>query len=492
MTAFQVTQKGLFASAVLLACAFVLILPASSQADPSTNVIHGTQVPEGTANYPYIVALVDAEGRQFCGGTLIAPYWVMTAAHCGSVDSIIYGRKQLSNVNQGERIAVAEQFGHTSFDTGSLSNDIKLLRIAHPPADLFTLPMASPSEDPPVGAEVWLAGWGLTEFSDSNTVDNLREAALDTFSNTACGLEWADFGVSIFSSQLCAAHWGASSADDRQACNGDSGGPLVYNGMGGARLVGLTSFGRPGCNGYPHPTVYTRVSSFNSWAHSFIDARAGFDAAQVAFGTASIGTAPVARTISVVSTGTAAVTVNSLSMTGSSDFAILSNGCTGATLVGSTKCPVTVQFTPTSQGVAAAQLNLKFVGGTSSISVSSYGVLGGGVPVVPPTLKLGQAGKAVSVKGKLRVVLKASYAIPANVNQTTACANVLRLTADIPGVRKSLKTQGAANWSLGKCIAKLTLKMPRKAKRKQVKFLLRFPGNTTLAATEQKFKIRIK
>jgi chymotrypsin len=498
---FYVTQTGpvatraarlhLLAFCVVAACALLFVVPAQSKADPTTNVINGTQVPNLPSKYPWIVALVDQDDDQFCGGTLIAPYWVVTAAHCERADAVIYGRKSLSSPTAGERIPVLEQISHTGFNQDLLINDIQLLRLAHPPADLHVLPIATAIDDPPTGATVNLAGWGLTEYSGSNTVNDLREASLDVFSNGACDAQWGVLGVQVLSSQICAAHWQTLSEGDRQACNGDSGGPLVYTGGGGDHLVGLTSYGRPGCNGKPFPNVYTRLSFFNSWVHGNIDSRAGFTERDVVFGNTAVGSPSIAHNLSIVNAGSISMLVKTVTTSGAADFSVANSACVNVIIAPGATCPVTLQYTPVSQGLTLGQLNLSFAGGTSSIDLGTYGT-SSGVSTVPPALKLSQAGKGVYKKGKFQIAMKASYVVPANVNQTTACANNVRLTADIPGVRKSLKTQGAVTWTLGKCLSKIKLNLPRKAKHKKVKFTLRFPGNAALAATEKKFKIRVK
>jgi secreted trypsin-like serine protease len=424
---------------------------------------------------------------------LIAPYWVLTAAHCGTVDSVIYGRKDLTDLTAGERIPVVEEFIHPSWNPVDLSNDIHLLRLAHPPAGAQPVQVAAPADDPTVSMQtLHFAGWGITQVGGTNTTPYLQEASLDYYTPSQCNIAWNALGVPVSASQICAAHFGADPSQDREVCNGDSGGPLINVTGGGDRLIGLASYTRPGCDAYPYPNVFTRVSSFYSWIHGYIDTQASGDVGSVSFGSNAIGGPAIPHSMNVINTGAGPVTVSGVAAAGASDFTMGSNGCIGVTLNVGETCPISFNYTPITTGLAQGNLHITFIGGYSNVALTANGIVGNNGATIKPKLAISQAGKSVKAGKKIKVVIKASFLIPANVNQTTACSNNILLTAKIPGVSRSLKTQGPALWSMARCTAKLTLKMPKKAKNKKVAFNLRFAGNNSVAANEQSFTLKIK
>ena len=58
----------------------IIVLSGSCGSRPSVRIVGGTEAPINS--WPWQAMLMTSSNRQFCGGSLIDPSWVLTAAHC--------------------------------------------------------------------------------------------------------------------------------------------------------------------------------------------------------------------------------------------------------------------------------------------------------------------------------------------------------------------------------------------------------------------------
>ena len=220
--------------------------------------------PVAIADHPWQVALLDAGSSapsQFCGGSLVAPDAVVTAAHCidnwfvagdpAKVD-VLVGTKDLSS--GGERLKVRSVAVHPNWNGRTNDYDVAVLRLATPaaqgqsvpidPAPIATLPKAG----------TWVTGWGVTSEGGSAS-DELLGAEVPVVTNEVCRRP-ESYGNGITDRMLCA----GEREGGVDSCQGDSGGPLTHRG----RLIGIVSWGI-GCARRLKYGVYTRVSSVAPW-----------------------------------------------------------------------------------------------------------------------------------------------------------------------------------------------------------------------------------
>jgi secreted trypsin-like serine protease len=270
---------------LLLALVVGLLAPAATASGqaapeatraPDSEIIGGGQASPG--EYPFMVALLkrnvaDRWQAQFCGGSLLAPRLVLTAAHCltyptrpaGSLD-VLVGTNFLGGT-AGQRIHASQIIVHPNYNPNTSSNDIALVRLA-------SSAMESPIRIQPAGQPglsaggrtATVTGWGDRTQSD-NTVfypRQLFEVTVPIVNNQGCR---AAYGSSyIAATMLCA---GDRANGGRDSCQGDSGGPLfVRNGMQWAQ-VGVVSFGT-GCGLRRYPGVYTRVSTYRNFINYYM------------------------------------------------------------------------------------------------------------------------------------------------------------------------------------------------------------------------------
>jgi len=234
------------------------------------------------AEWPWQVAITadpeffagDGFDRQFCGGTLVAPTIVVSAAHCffdvleGGHDfdppdlfAAITGRTRLSS-SAGQEIEVADYFVFVDDKNRELFNprtfewDVVFIQLASSSSQQ-TIKIAGPDEGAvwAAGRTAFITGWGTTSSGGSSS-DFLREAQIEMIADSTCGSPSSYGSDFIAETMVCA----GVLQGGKDTCQGDSGGPLVVPIAGeGFRLVGDTSFGI-GC-GLPNlPGVYGRLA----------------------------------------------------------------------------------------------------------------------------------------------------------------------------------------------------------------------------------------
>lgn len=243
-------------------------------------IVGGTEA--SMDRWPWIAQLRmprDEPNGYRCTATLIAPKWLVTAAHCFKAslkpDRWVVNLRRHGIILQEDESVVRyvhrivihpgyngfKPWNHTTPWLWRKEHDLALIELNAPvPESESVQPVCLPVDPdywPAKGTLCRVAGWGVT-LDPTQSRHFLREVALPIVDRKQCQAWFTD--REIGQTHLCAGYERGA----RDACTGDSGGPLVTRNGSQWILVGIVSTG-VGCAKPRQPGIYTAVAPYLSW-----------------------------------------------------------------------------------------------------------------------------------------------------------------------------------------------------------------------------------